>query len=458
VARAISGVSRWSGLGGGTALPGAVAWYIDHRIARVAGGTLRRPPILVTGTNGKTTTTHLVSASLTAAGLAVCTNRSGANLLGGIISALLAAPNSDAACFEVDEGTLAEAVADLSPEVVGVLNLFRDQLDRYGEVDAVARRLADAIANLSPSSRVVLNADDPAVASLAASAPGEVVTFGIEDPTAVGEAVGVQDFPDCRRCGALLRYDRRFVAHLGHYWCPVCHWRRPTPDVAVTSAHLRGLAGSSLRLTTPQGVATLDVRLLGLAGAYSVAAALAVSLASGVPLETAVGAIAAAPPAFARGETVRVPASGGERPVRLLLAKNPASFAELIRVLASETQPVAVVLAVNDRRADGTDVSWLWDVDVAPLARGASWLLAAGDRAEDVALRLKYVGRPGVELERTGWKALRRLVDEAPAEATPVFMGTYTVVLDLHRELERRGLARPFWAAPSGVGSPRAGR
>ncbi len=418
--------------------------------ARVYSKGLGTRPFLVTGTNGKTTTVHLLARALSAAGLSTCYNAGGANLMSGITTALLLEPARDTACFEVDEGEFPRAVEELDPGAVAVLNLFRDQLDRYGEVEAVASRVERAIAALPKDTWVILNADDPAVASMSRAAKGPVLTFGIQDETWAGAAVGVQDFPDCRHCGSPLTYSRRFIGHLGHYHCPRCGWSRPHPDLAVRNVKLHGLAGSTLLLSTPAGLCQVHLKILGLAGAYSAAAALALALAGGVPLETARRAIQSAEPAFGRGEEVRLPTdprrpSSGWRGVALLLGKNPASFAELIRVLSLEPTPVAAVVAVNDRIADGTDISWIWDVDFTALAGKASWLLASGDRAEDVVLRLKYAGLEGVASERSPLAALEKLVREGPAGSTLVFLGTYTAMLELHRGLQKRGLVRPFW-------------
>jgi UDP-N-acetylmuramyl tripeptide synthase len=389
VARLIRRAIRATGSGAGSALPGRFA-------ERIAPGVLGRaargldPIVLVSATNGKTTTTALLSAALAAGGRRVLTNSTGSNLHRGLVTAVLCAHgNADCAVFEVDEATLPRVVDELAPDVLVLLNLSRDQLDRYYEVHSLARRWRDAAGRLSPDAKVVAVDHDPLVCHAAEAAPGTIMV-GV-----AGASLG-RDAAGCPACGELLA---RSGPGQGH--CPACHWRpRPRQVEAErlgSQVRLRGL-GTEVR-------ASLPVPSPGYAANAAAAWAAAVSL--GVPPPAAIRAIADVDVVEAR--YADVPWRG--RMVRLLLAKNPAGWDDVLAAVAASERPVAV--SINAGIPDGRDTSWIWDVDMGML-RGRPAVVATGERAADVALRLTVAGLDPV-LEPRLEQALLRTVEEGGA-------------------------------------------
>jgi len=414
---------------------------------------LSRGAVLVSGTNGKTTTSRLLGGILDAAGLAVIHNRAGANLLSGIASALVARSTvrghvrGDVGLFEVDEFTLPAAVEATRPSVLILLNLFRDQLDRYGEIDLIADRWRRALAALSPEAVLVFNADDPLVADVGRSHGGRTLVFGLEEaPQRDHDGPTLEHAADaryCYRCGRPYEYSLVTLGHMGHYACPHCGTSRPYPEVRATGISLHGADGASVTIVS--GASSLPIRtvLPGLYNVYDVTAAAAGALALGVDVQTIARGITATGPAFGRGE--RITLDGRE--VLFLLVKNPAGFNEVLRtVLLAEQAPV-MLIAINDLIADGRDISWLWDVDFEMLRERARAIVVTGLRAEDMVLRLKYAGvaQDRVTLEPDGRRALERarllLGDGERLYVLP----TYTAMLHLREILARKGYVRGFW-------------
>jgi UDP-N-acetylmuramyl tripeptide synthase len=451
--RLAAAASRLLRFGGGTTLPGRLATAIAPGIIGRLSSRLARGVVLISGTNGKTTTARLLGGILDAAGLEAIHNRAGANLLSGIASALVAAstlggrPRGTIGLFEVDEFTLPAAVAATRPGVVVLLNLFRDQLDRYGEIDTIAGRWRHAVAALPAGTTVVYNADDPMVAEVGAGPGGERLIFGLEDAPDRGHDAGTlehaADARYCYRCGRLYEYTLVTLGHMGHYRCPQCHTERPAPRVRATGIRLRGADGASLTLTIDETTFDVDTVLPGLYNLYDVTAAAAGALALGIDPATIVRGISATAPAFGRGERVVIEG----REALFLLAKNPAGFNEVLRtVLLAEQAPV-VLIAINDLIADGRDVSWLWDVDFEMLRARARAIVVTGIRAEDMALRLKYAGMTagGFTVEKDWWRALERGLAHLRDGERLYVLPTYTAMLQLRDLLARKGYVRGFW-------------
>ncbi|MDX6554898.1 MAG: hypothetical protein QOD86_1093 [Miltoncostaeaceae bacterium] len=411
------------------------------------GAGLPRGTAVVSATNGKTTTARLISSCIAAAGWPLVSNPAGANLLSGVATALLEGsarrPAPEVGLFEVDEAALPEVARQLRPRVMVLMNLFRDQLDRYGELEHIAERWAGMVAALPARTTVVLNADDPAVAALAEGRPG-AVTFGVDDPSLALPALPhAADSTRCRRCSARLNYDLVLLGHLGHWWCPGCGLRRPEPEVRATEVRLDGVRGISVVIATPEGEVRADIPVPGLHNAYNATAAVAGARALGVPHELIGPALARSAAAFGRAE--RVPIAGRELVV--LLAKNPAGANENVRTVLLDHAPLHVLAALNDRTADGRDVSWIWDVDYEPLLDRIAHLTVSGDRAHDLALRFRYAGLDPARM--TVQPDLDRALDAALAGAPaggPVYaLPTYTAMLALRELLVRRGVAHEFW-------------
>jgi UDP-N-acetylmuramyl tripeptide synthase len=446
-ARAVGAASRASGRGGGTTLPGRMLLRLDRGAIAKLGAGLGRGATLVSATNGKTTTAGMLAALLAAAGRAPVHNRAGSNMTWGIATALLE-QRGEEGLFEVDEAWLPTVAAELEPRLVVLGNLFRDQLDRYGETETLAEEWARTVSSLAGRARFALNADDPLVADLGRDAEGRpregVVYFGLEDDSqALSEPQHAFDARHCRRCGRPYAYERAFVGHLGHWSCPGCGARRPESHVAATRVELRGMSGSAVSVRTPAGTLELELPLPGLYNVYNALAAVAAALELGVPAEAIGPALGGMRGAFGRVETVELDGTQ----MMILLVKNPAGANEVLRTLRLEAgeQGLDLWIALNDRIADGRDVSWIWDADFEPLAGAVRRVTCAGTRAPEMALRLKYAGWPteAIAVE----PGIERSLDRAAAEAPDRLFAlpTYTALLELNELLSGRGLTEAFW-------------
>ena len=440
-ARAIGSLSRRSGRGGGTSLPGkALLRLAPDAIERLAA-RLDDGVVLVSATNGKTTTSTLAAAAL-GPDHPLCRNGAGANLLSGVASALLAAPDgARLGLFEVDEFALPEVARRTRPRALLLQNLFRDQLDRYGELELVAERWRAMAAALPPETTLVLCADDPVVSALG-DGREHVVRFGLDDPSvALGGLADAADSTTCIRCGSAYTYTAVYLGHLGDYHCPNCGHHRPPLDLAVRDVDLRGLDGTAFTVAgTP-----LQLGLPGIYNVENAAGAFALATALGVAPDRAAFRIGAAQAAFGRFERVVV----GDRDAVLLLVKNPAGANEALRTLAPNAEGSVLLLALNDRIADGRDVSWIWDVDYETVLPRAARVVCSGTRAADIALRAKYAGvDPGrIEIVPGRADALDRALERAGAGGTAYVLPTYTAMLELQRVAAERGLVRPYWEA-----------
>ena len=448
LSRAIGAASRASGRGGGTTLPGRVLLRLEpEAIARLGSG-LDRGTTVVSATNGKTTTAGMIAAILEADGRRPVHNRAGSNMTWGVATALLEQRGQEG-LFEVDEAWLPRVTEQLDPSLIVLGNLFRDQLDRYGEIEALADEWAKTVAARAGRTGFALNADDPLIADLGRDPEGarreEVLYFGIEDPAqALPQLQHAFDAKHCRRCGHPYAYERAFVGHLGHYSCPNCGAERPNPEVAATKIELHGMDGSRTRVRTPFGEIELDLPLPGLYNVYNALAAVAAGLRLGVAPERIAAALGEMRAAFGRVETIEV----GGVAVSILLIKNPAGANEVLRTLALEggkDEPVDLWIALNDRIADGRDVSWIWDADFELLAGGVRRVVCAGTRAPEMALRLKYAGwsEEAIEVVPAIGASLDAAV--AGAEGRLFALPTYTALLELRKLLAERGLAKEFW-------------
>jgi UDP-N-acetylmuramyl tripeptide synthase len=446
-ARAVGAASRASGRGGGTTLPGRVLLRMaPDAIARL-GKRLDRGSTLISATNGKTTTAGMIAAALEADGRQPVHNRAGSNMTWGVATALLEQQGSEG-LFEVDEAWLPKVTAQLEPSLLVLGNLFRDQLDRYGEMETLATEWGKAIAARTGRSRFALNADDPAIADLGREQSGSaregVVYFGIEDASqALPELQHAFDAKHCRRCGHPYAYERAFVGHLGHYSCPNCGATRPRPDVAATAIELRGMSGSRVTLRTPQGELELQLPLPGLYNVYNALAAVTAALELGVPPQTIASSLQTMRPAFGRVETIPIDSSQ----LSILLIKNPAGANEVLRTLMLEAgkEKLDLWVGLNDGIADGRDVSWIWDADFELLAGGVRRVICAGTRAPEMALRLKYAGwsERSIEVVPEIEDSLDRALADTPKRLFA--LPTYTALLELRKLLADRGLAKEFW-------------
>jgi UDP-N-acetylmuramyl tripeptide synthase len=448
LARATGALSRSSGRGGGTTLPGRLLLRLAPDAISRLGSSLTDGSTIVSATNGKTTTAGMISAALGAAGRIPVHNRAGSNMTWGVATALLEQRGTEG-LFEVDEAWLPRVASELDPKLIVLANLFRDQLDRYGELERLADDWAELVEARAGRTGFVLNADDPLVADLGRDRElrrrDGVTYFGIEDPSqALPELEHAHDAKHCRRCGAPYEYDRAFVGHLGHYSCPQCDAGRPEPDVAATEIVLEGIGGSRIAVRTPRGELRLRLPLPGVYNVYNALAAVSAGLRLGLAPEQIRIGLEAMQAVFGRVETIEV----AGKPVSILLIKNPAGANEVLRTLRLESGDAGLDLwiALNDRIADGRDVSWIWDADFELLADHIRRVVCAGTRAPEMAVRLKYAGWDvsSIEVQDAIAPSLDRAI--AAADGHLFALPTYTALIELRKLLADRGLAREFWA------------
>jgi len=446
-ARAVGAASRASGRGGGTTLPGRLLLKLEPEALRRLGARLDGGTTIVSATNGKTTTAGMIAAALGADDRRPVHNRAGSNMTWGVATALLEQDGSEG-LFEVDEAWLSQVAAQLDPSLIVLGNLFRDQLDRYGEMEALAEGWARTVEARAGRTRFVLNADDPAIADLGRDVAGKpragVTYFGIEDASqALPELQHAFDAKHCRRCGHPYAYERAFVGHLGHYSCPGCGAGRPRPAVAATEIELLGMEGSRVVLRTPGGPVRLQLPLPGLYNVYNALAALAAGLELGIEPEQIAAALSGMRAAFGRVETIDVEGTS----LSILLIKNPAGANEVLRTLRLESgeEGLDLWIALNDGIADGRDVSWVWDADFELLEGAVRRVVCAGTRAPEMALRLKYAGWPAeaIEVEPGIGPSLDRAL--AGGRGRLFALPTYTALLELRKLLADRGHAEEFW-------------
>ncbi len=444
-ARSAGRLSQKLGRGGGTTLPGLLLSWLRPEATAEMALTVPGGVILISATNGKTTTARLVRAALDASGAKVVANTAGSNLERGVATALLNADGAEVALFEVDEAALPGLMVQTRPRVITLMNLFRDQLDRYGELEHLVDRWREAVAGLDPAATVVYNADDPAVAEIASGHPN-TVSYGIEDPRVGRNRLPhAADSTECRNCGAPLHYVMVTIAHLGRWSCKTCGLARPHPDVQATRVELHGLDGQRLAMATPQGPVELSLRLPGMHNTYNAIAATATASALGLVPEAIGPALAKREAAFGRAERTQV----GEVRVTTLLAKNPAGANENIRTMLLENHPLHLLVLLNDRTADGQDVSWIWDVDYELLLENGrlASLTLGGDRANDMALRFRYAGFDADRLSvvPTVSAALSAALKGCRSGGDLYVLPTYTALLELQAVLANRGLVPAFW-------------
>ncbi|MEI7889164.1 MAG: MurT ligase domain-containing protein, partial [Actinomycetes bacterium] len=439
-ARAVGVLLRALGRAG-TTVPGRVLLALDPSALSRISSRLGAGTILVSATNGKTTTAALAEAALTQSGLTVFHNAAGANMAGGIASALVHAepgPNS-LGLLEIDEFWLPELAPQLKPKAVLLGNLFRDQLDRYGELDAILNRWIEAALLLAADgTHFVLCADDPGIAWLGLQLPPASVTwFGVEDTTlALKQLPHAADAGSCRRCSSPLNYSAVLLGHLGHWICPSCGLTRPTPSVAVVEITLHGARSSSLQIVSPTGTHSVELEVPGVYNAYNAVGAWALATKVGVASNVVASAFGSAKASFGRAETFTF----SEREATLFLVKNPTGANEVIRALAAEPDPLALQFLLNDGIADGRDVSWIWDADFEDIAAQIETVVCSGTRAAEAALRFRYSGVPADRITVIG-DPRDGLTQLATTRQESLWvLPTYTAMLDLRSTLADEGL------------------
>jgi len=447
--RAAGQVVRRLGRGGGTALPGLIAGRLAPGIIESASRQLGHGAVTVTGTNGKTTTAHLLAAIARGAGLRPLANRSGSNLERGVVSALVDAVDPGGGVhdaerrlgvFEIDEAHWPLLAPRLQPRAALFLNLFRDQLDRYGEVDSIAAAWRTAVSRPGAVPTLVLNVDDPSVAQLAEDTRGEVISFGVEDPAAALPAP--EHATDARfcRCGSTYEYEAVYMGHVGVWRCRGCARRRPAPAIAAERVHL-GAEETQFDLVIGERRTPIAIPLAGLYSVYNALAAAAGAHALGLSIEATARALAGSGPAFGRQERFVVEG----RTVRLLLAKNPTGLNEVLRALQSAWPPLSLLAMLNDGIQDGRDVSWIYDADVERLDGLVGKLVVSGHRAEDFALRFALAGIAPAAVDTDTRAALQTALLATPPGGRLEVVATYTAMIEVRELLASISGAGHYW-------------
>ena len=432
---------------GGTAMPGRAALRVCPELLSILAADVKT--VAITGTNGKTTSARMVEEAFRLRGKSCFANRSGANLISGITtefvmhSDLRGRCRAEYAIIECDEAAARNVFRQLKPKVVVVTNLFRDQLDRYGEVTHTLENIREAMKG-APEATLCLNADCSLTASLADDLPNPTVFFGVnQGATASREKPEISDATHCIRCKAEYDYDYISYGHLGGFKCPRCGYRRQLPDYAVTDVTEQRMDGSTMVVDIRGERHIVTVNLPAMYNIYNAVGAIAAATEMGLGCEAAIEALAGFKCGFGRMERFEL----GRQGTRMMLVKNPAGCNQVIEFLENVTEPFRLVICLNDRSADGTDVSWIWDADFEGLCRLGGLLqqvVVSGDRAADMAVRVKYAGIDAgrISVQRN----YETLVQWAAEQETPVFvMPTYTAMLELREAVIRRCGGDEFW-------------
>lgn len=442
--------SRIFRVGGGSSFPGLIALKIDPQLIVKITRKLKNGTIVITGTNGKTTTSKHLSAILGYSGLKVIHNRTGSNLMRGIASTLieqstvLGRPRGNIGLFEIDEATMPDAVSNLKPKVILVTNLFRDQLDRYGELDRTAAVIAKSMERLERAT-IILNADDPLVSSLAKKInnKNKVKYFGLNEDRYIAKSRASLDSKDCLICGSELVFEKRFYGHLGIYSCPKCDFKRPEANYEAKNITLHGIKSASFSLASKTNSIDIFLNLSGIFNIYNSLAAYSLARTLGIEGDTIKAALGNSSAAFGRMEKLVV----DNKEIYLLLVKNPIGLTQIIETLNTDSGARNFMLILNDNFADGTDVSWIWDADVNPLNGDFNFIYTAGIRAQDMTLRLKYEDFNTSKIKTINdiEKAFGEAITNMPPGETLYVLTTYTGMLQLRNYLTRIGIVEGFW-------------
>jgi UDP-N-acetylmuramyl tripeptide synthase len=431
IAKSVTAVVKGLNLGAASVLPGEIARRIYANPLPVLFSQVRQGVILIVGTNGKTTTALLLRKILEDSGFNVVHNETGANLINGLVTALLNQANlvgtlkADYAILEVDENILPLLLKDCQPQYILGLNLFRDQLDRYGEVDTISQRWKAAIAPLPKDTVIVLNADDPTLSSLGQNLPQKVLFFGLNEPDLYLDSIPhAVDSIYCPSCGSALVYQGVYLSHLGDYHCPSCAFKKS--EIALDSREWGQI-------------------LIGVYNKYNTLAAGLLAQEIGIERPAIERTIKTFKAAFGRAEELTVQG----KQVRILLSKNPVGMNETIRAVTDikkQGKASTALIVLNDRTPDGTDVSWIWDVDAEVLVAAGGTIVISGDRVYDMALRLTY-SQDSLDPQHNPCKliinedlqaAIATALAQTPDDETLHILPTYSAMLEVRQLLTGR--------------------
>ena len=434
---------------GGTDMPGRIALKIcPDLLGRLAKDVTT---VIVTGTNGKTTTSRMIEQAMADSGISFFANKSGANLLSGVTAefAVHSATLSGKcrypyALIEADEAAFKAISGYVDAKTVVVTNVFRDQLDRYGEVTHTLDNIRIGISH-SPNATLCLNADDSLSGSLHEEFENPVVFYGVNTPIYQDRVDEVSDAPYCIHCKHEYVYDYVTYGHLGGYRCPSCGYARPVPQVAVSEVKSSDAEQSVITFSMDGAQYPAVVNLPGGYNIYNAASCMAAGKAMGLSADTVVESLGRFQCGFGRMEKFDIHGT----PVRMILIKNPAGCNQVLNFLTNTTRPAVFVACLNDRAQDGRDVSWIWDVDFEKLLEMGDLLehvYVSGVRADDMAIRFKYAGIPMEKIHVE--KDYGKLMEQVTSQEQPVYvMPTYTAMLDLRDKISRTYGFKEYWEA-----------
>lgn len=429
--------------GGGTAAPGLYALKIDPKLIRKLSKSLKKGTIIVAGTNGKTTTSRMIAGILKDQGQTYIHNKEGSNLLRGVASAMAAKAsltgkvNADWAVWEIDEATLPLVLHEVRPQVIVLTNLFRDQLDRYGEVAKIRNIWQQALQQLPGETTLVLNADDPSIAHLGHNLQARTVYYGIDHPPRENVVSTTADANFCAVCSSPLSYEAIYYSHIGKYKCHKCGFERPTPSIVASNLR-EDENKTAVKITTDDWAGEGSIPLPGIYNVYNALAAFSATGELGLKKDDAIKSLETFSGVFGRVEAVDI---DGKK-AKLFLVKNPTGFNEVLHTLTHKDQAYEqLVIGINDNFADGRDVSWLWDVSFEMLQGKAKEVIATGLRSYDLAVRLKYAG-----IERTNVVSdFDSIITQLkPGDGTIPVLLTYTTMLSFRKHLVEKGYVKHY--------------
>lgn len=431
---------------GGTDFPGRVALKLcPDLLGRLAKNVTT---VIVTGTNGKTTTARMIEQALADSEISYFANRSGANLLSGVTaefamhSTVTGKCKYEYAVIESDEAAFKTVGKLVDAKAVVVTNVFSDQLDRYGEI---AKTLENIRIGISHSKHAVLclNADDSLSGSLAEGMSNPVVFYGVDTPIYASRVEENSDAPYCHVCRHPYTYDYVTYGHLGGYRCESCGAKRPAPQVSVKEVICSDSEHSEVLMTCDGSDYPTNIALPGGYNIYNACSAMACGKALGLDLQTVSKALSSFDCGFGRMEKIDI----GGVSLRMILIKNPAGCNQVLNFLTQLQEPFTFAVCLTDRTQDGRDISWIWDVDIERLVALGDTLgcvLVSGNRADDMAMRFKYAGLPAEKL-----KIIRDYADltrACAAEGRPCYiMPTYTAMLELRGSISKNYGLKEFW-------------
>jgi len=419
--------------------PGLLASKISKDLLDVLLASIEQAPIFITGTNGKSTTAGILASILKGAGKSIVHNRSGANLQSGLLTALLKQTTMNGtvaakmALLEVDEAVLRKVSVNNEAQLILVNNFFRDQLDRFGEMEQSIAMVCEGL-NLRQEGALVVSGDDPNVCRLAVKAiheglnENQVLRFGIL-PSALQLSsipeIFAEELASCPSCGQDLQYSSQWLGQFGDFYCPHCAYRKPNPDVLVTFLRLQP-DFSEIEITFPEGhTLTLTVPLPGLFNVYNALAAVSAAYSLKISLEDIATGVENYKSLFGRSQEVCYK----DKRLKFFLIKNPIGASEVLRLISSDPK-AKILIAINDDYADGRDVSWLWDAHFEYLNSSTFPVYTSGSRGLDMAVRLKYAGVKDIKHIRGLQEAideLSKMDDDSHLYVLP----TYTALLKL---------------------------